>query len=95
MKYPISLLLILAAAWDISLAQEKQSTEVVADKLDAYLISANQAFRFNGSALVAQGGTDLLQKTNVEKPGATIVKPAQKVYWVVQRLLQRPGRTFV
>lgn len=62
MKYPALLMLIVVVAWDISHAQEKHVTEVVADKLDTYLISANKAYKFNGSVLVAQNGEILLEK---------------------------------
>ncbi len=41
---------------------ENPAIEVIARRLDDYLVSANKAFRFNGSVLVAKKGNLLLQK---------------------------------
>ena len=45
-----------------SLAQGDVQDEVIRKKLDDYLTSAHQAFKFNGMALVARKGEILLQK---------------------------------
>src|SRR5688572_16728674 len=59
-------LLILQIAFNNSWAQEQPSGHSqavdIAKQLDDYVTSANKAFRFNGSALVAQKGKILLQK---------------------------------
>lgn len=56
-------LLVLLISSDISRAQEDQKTEILSSKLDTYLVSAYEAFRFNGSVLVAQNGKILLQNS--------------------------------
>ncbi|MEJ1241070.1 hypothetical protein WBG78_23180 [Chryseolinea sp. T2] len=66
MKCPFLLLLYFVVASGISLGQQKHTTGGIADKLDTYLISANTAFRFNGSVLVAQHGEILLQRLWLE-----------------------------
>lgn len=56
----ISLFLVFISSAVISKAQQNDS---ITHKLDEYLISANKFHKFNGSALVAQHGKILLQKS--------------------------------
>lgn len=57
----ISLFIIFVAGCFISKAQ--QQTDSLTQKLDEYLVSANNFYKFNGSVLVAQRGKILLQKS--------------------------------
>lgn len=63
------LLLIFALSFFNSNAQ--QQNDSLTQKLDEYLISANKFYKFNGSALVAQNGKILLQKSYGYKNVAT------------------------
>src|SRR6185437_12250586 len=56
----ISLFLVFISGTFILNAQQ---TDSISRKLDEYLISANQFQKFNGSALIAQHGEILLQKS--------------------------------
>ena len=51
----------------------QQQADSISQKLDEYLISANNFYKFNGSALVAQHGKILLQKSYGYKNFATHV----------------------
>ena len=62
--------IFLTTAFFISKAQ---STDSLSQKLDAYLASANKFYKFNGSALIAQHGKILLQKSYGYKNVATKV----------------------
>lgn len=66
MKHATFVLTIFLTAFETSMAQkpfsENPQTAAIMSKLDHYLISAHKAFKFNGSALVAQKGKVLLQK---------------------------------
>jgi hypothetical protein len=54
-------ILIFITGFFVSKAQ--QSNDSLAQKMDAYLLSANKFNRFNGSALIAEKGAILLQKS--------------------------------
>ncbi len=61
-----SLLVISMALYFTSKAQQPDnitSPENLIQKLDDYLLSANHAYRFNGSVLIAQKGMILLDKS--------------------------------
>ena len=64
-------ILIFITCFFVSKAQ--QSNDSLAQKMDAYLLSANKFNRFNGSALVAEKGAILLQKSYGYKNFATHV----------------------
>jgi CubicO group peptidase (beta-lactamase class C family) len=62
-KNYIIIVLIILFTTNSFVTKAQQQNDSPAQKLDEYLVSANKFYRFNGSVLIAEKGTILLQKS--------------------------------